>query len=75
MKRKKSKGSRRAVLEIKIRHIAGGARDKTANSPVHLLVDGRIRRVTAQAHEEMLNEIEGLEYFAGESLPRPCRID
>mgnify|MGYP006878822889 CR=1 FL=1 len=74
MKRKQSKGSRRANLEIKIRQIANGSRQRTASSPVHLLVNGRIRRINAQAYQDTLDEIEGLEYFAGESLPRPCRI-
>lgn len=74
MKRKRSKGSRRANLEIRIRQIANRAKNSNGKGPVHLLVDGRIRCVTAQAYEDMLNEIDGLEYFAGETLPRPMRI-
>jgi hypothetical protein len=74
MKRKRPKGSRRANLEIRIRQIANRAENCNGKGPVFLLVNGRIRRVTPQAYEAMLNEIDGLEYFSGESLPRPCRI-
>lgn len=74
MARKRSKGSKRANLEIRIRRIANGAAQRRPDSPVHVLQGGRIVKMSAAKHQALEDEISGLEYFAGDTLRRPIRI-
>lgn len=74
MSKKRSKGSRRANLEIRIRRISNGSAQRRPDSTVHVLQGDRIVRMTAAEYQALDDEISGLEYFAGESLRRPVRI-